>query len=454
MTLKLRVTWPHAGHPLLPEAGAAVTVTADGSPLTPTLQQPGKREFEIPPGTGAVHLTVSFTASFGPVGSVSPMSAEVLRAEQPFTVVDGGTRLEAEFLPEFLQHHPLIDTKSIANVNGAVLAQVYTDFVNIGPFWKAYADDPHLAVYNQEHHPQTELVALGYTGGDPKIWFASIPDTCLIPPNTEMFCLVFFRPENDPYSRIDQQHSMFRLNRYLLSQVPGDTNPAKADVFRPQSNNKPYIWLRCGFEEALHTSRIPVVMLHPWPNVVDYGHATTNRLPGLAHAALRLLWAQGHIAVNRADVRLGRLGIAGYSAGGLAMWQALRNNKPHVRELYVFDAVGTPANKGHGVQWLGLHPSNRLRMTGGAQLVSNEAARRLVEQTGGDLPGRFTAVPPDAMAYRLGINPHWDNVTELLPQLQLVKNAWHQFAIFGSYPGSAAPPHRTFLQQFLEESGF
>ena len=72
----------------------------------------------------------------------------------------------------------------------------------------------------------------------------------------------------------------------------------------------------------------------------------------------------------------------------------------------------------------------------------------------GDLPGRFTAVPPDRNAYKLIVNPHWDHVTDMWPQLQMVPKCWHQFALFGSFPGSAAPPHRTFLQRFLEESGF
>jgi hypothetical protein len=456
--LKLRVTWPNAGHPLLPETGAKIDLQVDGAPLTPTVQKKGIREFEIPDGAGKARLEVSFTASFGSVKLTKkltrpPQSAEVFSALQDFTVVDGGTRLEADMMPGYLQHNPLIDTKSIANINGAMLAQVHTEFVDITPFWEAYWGD-YVQTYKDDHKPGTKLFPLGYTGGKPLIWFASVPDACWDPPTTEIPCLVFYRPDFLDYKRIDEANGMFRVARFLLSPIEGSTDPWSSDVFRLQKNNVPWIPLRASFEEALHASGRPLIMLHPIPNYIDFGESVTKKVPELAAAIVRYLWGAGLVSIMSADVRLGRLGLAGYSSGGTALWRALRACFETVREAYSFDCQETAANQALAVSWLASNSSNLLRMTGGIRLGENEAIRRVLEQRGGDLPSRFTATPRDRSAYAHGANPHWDHVVSVLPEHQGQPWSWHQFAVFGSFPGTAAAPHRTFLQQFLEESRF
>ncbi|WP_129347706.1 hypothetical protein [Sorangium cellulosum] len=147
------------------------------------------------------------------------MRHPVLQVEQPYDVVAGGTMLQAANIPAYVKSRPLVDTKVMANVNGAALVQIRTEFVHITPFWMAYA--AYASEYVADHRPgDPELVALGYTGGRPLIWFATVPAACAAPPAPGVGCLVFFRPESYAYTRVDEaSHSMFGLNRYLLKPV-------------------------------------------------------------------------------------------------------------------------------------------------------------------------------------------------------------------------------------------
>ncbi|WP_437311035.1 hypothetical protein [Sorangium sp. So ce388] len=453
--LKLRVTWPNAGHALLPESGADVRLEAGGAPLPLASSAAGVREFDIPDGTARVVLKATFTASFGAVGSAGPMSHPVLQVEQPYDVVAGGTMLEAARIPAYVKSHPLVDTKVIANVYGAALAQIRTEFVNITPFWMAYA--AFASEYVAEHQPgDPELVALGYTGGKPLIWFATVPAACAAPPAPGVGCLVFFRPESYAYTRVDEaHHSMFGLNRYLLKPVDDlFADVWRLDRFRPdvEEGNRPYVWLRAAFEDALTRSRKPVVILHPWPSGSDFGAATGASLPALAGGALRLLWAEQRLARDRGAIHLGRLGVAGYSAGGLAMWAALASNRQRVSEVYAFDARGTPSNAGAAIQWFNARSDTVLRMTGGYQLAANDGIRISIEKLAGGPVTRVTATPPDAKAYQAGSNPLWDHVSSAYPHLRESADCWHQFAVFGGYVAVPGPFALTFLQQFLQDS--
>ncbi|WP_437872650.1 hypothetical protein [Sorangium sp. So ce363] len=455
--LKLRVTWPNAGHALLPESGADVRLEAGGAPLPLASRSAGVREFDIPDGTARVVLKATFTASFGAVGRAGAMSHPVLQVEQPYDVVAGGTMLEAASIPAYVKSHPLVDTKVMANVHGAALAQIRTEFVNVTPFWMAYA--AYASEYVVDHRPgDPALVALGYTGGKPLLWFASVPAACAAPPAPGVGCLVFFRPENYAYSRVDEaSHSMFGLNRYLLKPVDDPTAGIwKRDQFLPDpgEGNSPYAWLRAGFEDALARSQKPVVLLHPWPSGSDFGAATGPSLPALAGGALRLLWAEQRLARSRGGIHLGRLGIMGYSAGGLSMWAALASNKQRVSEVYALDARGTPANAGAAIQWFNARSDTVLRMSGGFQLAANEGIRVSIEKLAGGPVSRVTATPPDQKAYQAGSNPLWDHVTAHHPEVREAPGFWHQFAVFGGHVALPGPFALTFLQQFLQDSLF
>ena len=458
MTIRLRVVWKNAGHPLLPEAGAAIRAEADGAPLTPVAVKAGLREFDVPSGTAKVSLKAEFTASFGPVGSgqhrVEPRSEVVLSAAQTYTVVNNGTELDPDFDPAFLQQHPLIDTKTLATGNGAVLAQIHTEFVDIREFWRRYsaadiASKADADLYKRDHDAAaTDLVPLGFTSGDPKIWLITAPISLAFPDRSDISALVFYRPANDAYSRIDQVQSMFRANRYLLPQIPGSTVVEESDQFRDG-----YVWLRAEFEKAVSAAKRPVVLLQPWPSNTNFGLATSRQLPELVNAAIRLLWTLKIIAVDRAGVRLGRLGISGYSAGGVAMWQSLANNGKAVRELFSFDANDTAANAERAIRWFRSNPDNRLRMSGGLHIAANRAIEQAILKLDPGAATRVSAAPRSRADFAAGVNPYWDHVVALEPQLRFDLNALHQFAIFGSFPGTSTP-RVSFLEQFLNDSGF
>lgn len=467
MKLRVEVRWPNAHHVLLAGKAAVIEITTQGQGVVATKKYAGRVEFELPEGTTSFELSARFAPAFaavkGPANrpdlAVPELSAEVLRIVQPFEVADG-TAIRAVALPQYGGPHPLVDVVTAANVHGAASVRLATEFVDIGSFWGQYAI--RFAAYAARRDADTpgmQLDALGYTGGDPKIWFASYCPAKLTE-SSNVSCLAFFRPESDGYTRIDQRHDNYQLTRYLLAPIPGAAKPADADVIQHDDDapGMGYPWLRAGFERALLRSEKPLVMLHPWPSGTDFGQAATSKLPGLAAAATRFLWAQGKIAKNLANVRLGRFGISGYSGGGFALWRALRANAKHIDELYAFDTVNAVANGGHAIQWFlarqaaGAAPC--LRMTGGSNLTALAGVARALTEKLKAAASDVTAWPMDRSGYELGENPLWDHAVQLFPSMRENIWFWHQFAVFGGLPAPPGPDAKTFLQAFLEQSLF
>lgn len=452
MPLKLRVTWRNAGSPLLPDALSDVQATADDAPLPLAGSGPGLREFAIPAGAARVALRARFSAAFNAFEDVPALQEEVLSVEQALDVTGGGTALSPAPDPALGQAHPLVDVKAAP---GLAHAQIATDFVDITPFWRACAK--YTDEYQREHQPGTELVALGATAGEPKIWFASVPEACKAPPDDGVSALVFYRPEGYAYTRVDQRHEMFGLNRYLLRPDPDpDASFWARDVFaRDPRDQSRWVYLRCGFEEALAASGKAVVMLHPWPNGTSFGAATTASLPGLADAALRFLAGAQKIGIGPGGARLGKLALAGFSAGGLPLWQALAANKDRVSEVFAFDARGIAKSEALIARWLGGDAARKLRMTGGHQLDANAAIQRKLAGVADE--ARVSSLPPDKSGYLPGANPRWDHVCSALEDgeedaYRSADRVWHQFAVFGGCPRDGEPRDVTFLQRFLEAS--
>lgn len=454
MAVKLTVTWANAGHALLPDALADIGVELpSGELLTPTSRAPGRRSFDIPSSAGRVVLRAAFSASFDRVESIEPMEVEVLRAEQAFDV--SGESITAIETPPFGAAHPLVESDLRPGASQSV--RIHTQFVNITPFWMAYAgfaDD-----YLENRDPRVDLVVLGSTSGDPKIWFASIPEACAAPPSPAVGCLVFYRPSGAKYDRIDQIHDMFGLNRYLLKPVEAPEAIAwKRDklALNPETG-APWLWIRCGFEDALARSGKAVVMLHPWPSALTYGSATSAALPSLAEAAIRLLWAEQRVGKERRGIHLGRLGLAGFSAGGLPLFEALAQNRKRVDEVYAFDARGAAERTAMLAAWMNERPAACLRMTGAHQIEANAAVVKAVagSRRGSELSERVTVLPESAAAYdQPGATPHWDYAIEDFPGLRSDADVRHQFAIFGGFDALPGPFARTSLQRFLEDSLF
>ena len=161
------------------------------------------REFEIQGSPNSVLLVASFEVSLAarnalehtftqvpheipveelPVEPRPAIKSEVLSIRQTFTVGGRGTDLSADRIGAFAGPHPLLDTKTAANVNGVALVQIRTDFVDLTEIWSNFAGN--IGKYKAEHSPGTTLVVLGKTtggtrlGSPPLIWFASIPDAC------------------------------------------------------------------------------------------------------------------------------------------------------------------------------------------------------------------------------------------------------------------------------------
>jgi hypothetical protein len=426
-------------------------------------------------------LKADFAVAFGnvdlPDGSRAPPTRRnVWHAEQPYDVIDGGTTLRPVDLPAYAGPHPLVETTVASSTRGAALLRLRTEFVDITDFWMLYARYYLVPIrvpgrekekfgllregspeYLADHEAGSKLIALGYTAGTPKIWFASLPDTLAASPRPEISCLVFFRPINiEKHTRVDTAHSMNPLNRYLLKPTnDGAAAYWKRDRFAQDENRIVYAYVRAGFEDALVRSAKPVVMVHPWPSG-DFGDAITTKLPALADAAIRFLWAGQSVGRNRGGIRLGRLGLSGYSSGGLALWASLAANHDRVKELFCLDASGADAdvNARAVVRWFSRNPAERcLRMSGGLQIKANRAIKLAIERLVGPT-SRLTVFPDSASTYEPGGSPWWDHVVappyQFVRDLTEVADYWHQFALAG---GTGAIG-RTFLQQFLEESDF
>lgn len=465
MTIKVKVTWPNAGTTLLPEALAEITMDIGSKSIAPVSSAKGAREFDIPDGTTSVTLSAQFSINFGPVtladGSVVPETEKpVWIAEQEYDVVNG-TTLVPKGSTAGIKVHPLVETTNASGTNGAVQVRLRTEFVSLGNFWKLYADG--TAEWKNDHTPGVGLLILGYTGGKPLIWFASIPKAVQETSKKEISTLVFFRPSGDSYKRVDQAHDQFRLNRFLLKPVAGSPDYWKRDrfdVYFPDGPTKPpklYAWIRAGFEDALKRSGKAVLMIHPWPDGLDFGDAASSKLPDLCKAVIRFLWAAQAVAKKQENVRLGRLGLSGYSAGGQSMYATLGIIGSQVDELYSFDANGL--DPGKVVQWFNQKPSSRcLRMSGAHQIAKHAAIKATIEQANG-ATSRVTALPPDPKGYDAGRNPLWDYVlSRLAPDLEAVvrpsADYQHQFAVFGDHTSPSGVNSTTFLLRFLNDSDF
>ncbi|MCL2724408.1 MAG: hypothetical protein FWD69_08225 [Polyangiaceae bacterium] len=454
--IQVTVKWLNERSPLLPDAGAAIELAVDGKALSPISAPLGKRVFEVPNGTTKLTLKASFVASFPATTKFPATSAEVLRIEQSYTVKDG-TRIDPDPMAAFGGGpHPLAVIKGLAGMSnagpiGAAVITLRTEFVDIEPFWQVYAK--YWTEYHQGHQPGSRLVPLGYTGGFPIVWFASVPDKCIASSEAAVSCLTFFRPSSQfGYTKVDQAHEMWELMRYLLA-PKDDFDPYARAYERDHIEDRNEIWLFCGFENALVKSGRAVLMIHPWPSGGAFGKAVTKDLPTLCEQILRNLWARQLICRNVANARLGRFGLSAFSYGGEALWKALAANKHQVEELYLFDCNKTGTKINEIVQWYkSIAKTPKLRMVGGAFNVITH--NKIVKAIG--LNQNVTAVLNDPNWFvAKGAHPYWDHVVSKFSNLRNDQGVHHQFAIFGGeYIGGPGSEVETFLCQFLKSSAF
>lgn len=463
MALKVRVAWPNAGSPLLPESGATVLVFANGRLVVPSASKVGERTYDLPEGTVDVKLSARFRASFGAVSGIAPqgvklsadaMDREVLHVEQSYTVA--GEALTAVSLPEYAGPHPLVVTKGAANVHGVAVITLRTLFVDVSPFWEQYCQN--WDYYLRERTKGMTTHVLGFTGGAPLVWLANVPDAMASFGADNPGCLVFYRPASYAYGRLDQPHQASAIARYLCKPKPV-TDGAAAFFEVDRADTDGYHLVRCGFEAAILDSRRALVMLHPWPSGSSFGAAETSAMSELAEAAMRLLWAKSVVCKGVANVHVGSLGIAGFSRGGVGHWNALRGNMARIREVYGFDCNATPQAAPSIIQWFNSHVSNKLRLVNGAYNFDAHAAIAKTVSPNGSRPD-VTVIPPTAASFAPGGNAVFDHFVEMAPHLRGDVDTRHQFAICGGKMLAAeGTPYdldlvETWLLGFLRASDF
>jgi hypothetical protein len=456
MALQVRVTWLNPGSPLLPASLAEITVNGQA----PATKRVGEWIWDFPTAPSTVAVSARFSVSFGQVGSAPPMTEVVWSATQSYTL---GATIASTSQTAYAGAHPLVDTVTAASGNSAMLLRLRTEFVDVTPFWMAYASlaDEYLT---ERDASLEKVVALGYTGGAPLLWFASFPLACKSPPKPQISCLVYYRQVGEMYTRVDEPHQMNPLNQVLLTPIPKSTEPRKADVFLPYQKKPgvvvPFESLRCGFEDAMNRSGKAVVMLHPWPSGLAYGAAIGGGLTPLAASAIRFLWAIQRIGQNQGGIQLGRLGLSGYSAGAPTFWRALFLN-PLAQEAYSFDGTSTNVFKQQIVDWFNAAPTTRcLRMSSGHQIDTHNWIKNTIDPGGTNT--RVTALPTSSDGYTTTINPLWtytlSDLQTRFPATATVIRAdpdyWHAFAQFGGYITGGGPQRVTFLQRFLADSDF
>jgi hypothetical protein len=458
--MKVKVTWPNAGTALLPEAGASVSVTADGTQLTPVESATGQRTFLVPDGTSQLQIQATFSATLGPVPSVSAprMTAVVLDATQMYAVANG--QLSARTIADYGGPHPLVAIRSATA--RLVTVVVRTEFVDLSAFWAKFA--LYWDYYLAEHTAGTTTYVLGFTGGAPLLWLAIVPDAMATFTRPFTSCLVFYRPNNYAYSRIDQKHDSSAIGRYFLTPKPDsnaaakywecdhiDYDPARADPLFNQ--------MRCQFEQALFESQRALVMLHPWPSGSWFGVAQQAGLSGACQLALRFLWSKGAICKNVAGVQLGRLGLSGFSRGGDALWSALVANASKVREVYAFDCTSTDSNVDAICRWFQSSDSNFLRLTNGTLNFALYAKiqNRLDPKHVGS---KITVVPESAAEYAPGNNSVWEHFISTAPDMRGDDDTRHQWSVCGGeMMGGKTAPYEvdavmTYFHMALNASGF
>jgi len=472
------VRWPNPRSPLL--GNPKVVVKADGADVAPLSQALGKFEFTIADGVVRVQVSVEFIPSLPVFRNSPPVDFSVLKADQAYLLA--GTTLIPDPLPFTMVNgelvlqnvHPLIDTISTGNAKtGLSIVEVRTEFVDVTEMWAVRADADAFSVFEAEKEREIGFVAIGATGSTPPTWFASFP-LDMRPPTSEVGTLVFYRPSVDsgytqPFNMngFETQHA---LNRYLLtprdSRLPmvlnGELQNRNPDSFFFVAGP---IFLRASFNRAIALSGKPIVLLQPWPQGgTNVGQAATARLPKLLKGILRMLRGMGHIAVNHPTITPGRLGIAGYSAGGPNIYAALRSNRALVRELYLFDPMFLPPAAPGIIQWATKTPGFRLRMSGEVSVGSMRAIFRTVRsRVSGEAAAAFLSAVPETPArwktVAEGGWPWWNFAISFNAALANDFNNHHQFVLYGgaefdTLPDGTVTRYVPWMQDYLEKSGF
>jgi hypothetical protein len=418
--------------------------------------------------------------------------------------------------------HPLVSMPGAQQASGAAVMVITTDFVDVTIPWFTDILKPGTDgrnVWDHGPHFDANFRVLACLNGTPKLWFASIPNACV--KADAVSALVFFRPAGYPYSLtgdddfscvFNPDHNdakglnFFKIWRFLMEPVcnrssaaptPAAGTPASTSFHgsgffdhMDENANPP-----AAMERSLKQADKPVVVLFPVVDGGKYGTSTSAQLAEMSRIAVACLHSMG--ILMRDDSKktpfrgLKRLGVAGFSFGGTALWKALnsavaehqrKGGSPNrIQEIYAFDANGWRGQQANPVDILMTAKQTgdaRLRVvvakSADANLDSFKASTKLTSSAHPDFkakPDVFnltkTTSPggnPDINGWYLHYTKR--NFDKLGPKKwfadqgkgkgipdegNLDRGARHQFAVFG---GEDPKVGETFFGRFLKDSGF
>jgi hypothetical protein len=248
-------------------------------------------------------------------------------------------------------------------------------------------------------------------------------------------------------------------------------------------------------ERSLKQAGKPVVVLFPVVDGSKYGTSTSAQLAEMTRIAVACLHSMGMLMRDDSKKTpfraLKRLGIAGFSFGGAALWKALHNavvehqrkggSPNRFQEIYAFDANGWRAQLANPVDILMTAKQTgeaRLRVvvakSGDADLTSFSASKKLTSSSHPDFkakPEVFNLAKTKDAGGNPDINGWYLHYTKgqfdllgdkkwfadqgkksgIPDERNFDRGARHQFAVFG---GEDPKVGETFFGRFLKESGF
>jgi hypothetical protein len=511
MNFLIQVRWSNGKHQLLQrgdvDKGADIDVIPDqGSSLTgrQNMHESGM-DFLIKGASSTITVKVSFKPT------IAGNQVEVLSANQVYTVsggdlvektatLDGGSTVTKHPLitltkqPAATTRRPASPGTTTVGPLATFTVRVNTDFVDATEHWKQMIGKSTTCMaesgscwdaFTKLKEPGTELLVLGFTGGNPVLWFVVVPDTCK---NVSgISSLVFFRPFTYGYTTFDDaQHAkkaMFLVGRYLITARAPDPGVWWAwdryhDITDDQLatvNNQPsqhYDWLCAGFPNALKKSQKHAILVIPFPSGDEFGAAQGAGLASHLTSIRALLFARGKVGAGQQSVSEGKLALSGYSRGGLGLWKALNANKTVVQEVYCFDCNDDDQHVNDLVSWAGATSGFKLRLAGGlTSHVSNNAtvlSQVTARITAGTASGEVTTHPASPSTFyadaSVGGSKWWNHVfvadTRFFASAGYNEGTRHQFVIYGgedtAFAPGAAPGQPwtgvSFMEDFLSKS--
>jgi hypothetical protein len=271
------------------------------------------------------------------------------------------------------------------------------------------------------------LRILEFTGGAPVSWAVLIPPA-VKPDSNRIGAVLFFRPGDASYTNTDdlsigsltgsKTGGPSGLIRYLM-------DPPEATPFFPQASGwQPYP--PCGWERQVSQAGKCALFVHPFPSGSSYGNLISAKFPDMLASVVKALWSDDTIGGSVcSDLRLARIAVSGFSAGGTATYGCLTAMPDKIDELYLFDPVNTGSYSNAIGAWF-RRGGKKLRMFGGGyqhstmvaiaqQLASSDASVSPAAVNGWD--GMMSLYP---VAVQMAKNPTFNNVSDArLPDTSL-----------------------------------